>query len=167
MCDVAMEQQQKESLCLLIPLTTSSFLTCPIFQCTSVSFFSHSVTPWMTYRCSVCQHPALLSFPSSYVAIPAPVPPDLLAKNDTPLNLLCATKNFSSSPANCLSTCRLALSCPTSVWSSLSSHEHKTFETDSFQKVSVCFCSMYELILLFSPDLSSYLYNLYFTLSLS
>lgn len=80
MCDVAMEQQQKESLCLLIPLTTSSFLTCPIFQCTSVSLFSHSVTPWMTYRCSVCQHPALVSFPSSYVAIPAPVPPDLLAK---------------------------------------------------------------------------------------
>lgn len=71
MCDVAMEQQQKESLCLLIPLTTSSFLTCPIFQCTSVSLFplSHSLDDLqvlcVSASCSALFPQLICRYPSS------------------------------------------------------------------------------------------------------
>lgn len=63
---------------------------CSHLPSTSVSFFLHSVTAWLAYRCmctsilllqELCvSDPALSSFPSSCVAIPAPVPPDLLTK---------------------------------------------------------------------------------------
>lgn len=115
MCGMAMKQQQKESLHLLIPLITSSFLRCaPVFQHTSVSFCIPSLIGWLTGAlCVSTLHCPLFPAPMSLSQFWHHL--ISLAKNETLLNVFCATKTFSSSLANCLSTYRLALSCPTSI----------------------------------------------------
>lgn len=124
MCGMAMKQQQEESLCLLIPLIASSFLSCaPIFQHSSVSF-SHSVSHSLAglevlahLQVCVCKTHLQELCVSILLCPPFPAPvmlSQILVKNYTLLNVFCATKNFNLSPANCLSTYTLALSCPMS-----------------------------------------------------